>query len=168
LPIAFGQMQVQDEVPAMTPFFIDMGYNGLYNPNGDLTPDWATIMIGSYDDLPMGHSKLILDKLTFDGYPLLDTTLILSDKNLAKEDLNGLFVYPNPTNGLMNAALQHPLTEDGILRLYNISGQLAKELRVRAGEIKTSFTTEDLQQGFYMLRLETGKAVYNRKISIIR
>ncbi|HRY32354.1 MAG TPA: T9SS type A sorting domain-containing protein [Bacteroidales bacterium] len=82
---------------------------------------------------------------------------------------NSLNSYPNPV--LTTARIQYTLAEDGHvkIRLFNILGEkiaLLVNADETAGEHVINLDVSTLSQGNYLLKMETGKQVMNKMITI--
>ena len=81
------------------------------------------------------------------------------------ENSNGysVAVFPNPAKGQLNVRTENAQIET--IMMYNISGQLVKQLNNVNGNI-SSFNVNELSQGVYMIQITTDKGVENRKVVI--
>ena len=74
-------------------------------------------------------------------------------------------VYPNPTKGIVNVAIPS-LTESATIKLFDLQGRqiLSKE----TNQVTTSFGIENLQDGIYLVNIESGEASITKKIVLRR
>ena len=81
------------------------------------------------------------------------------------ENSNGysVAVFPNPAKGLLNIHTENAQIES--INMYNISGQLVKQLN-NVNSNNSSFNVNELSQGVYMIQITTDKGVENRKVVI--
>ena len=159
--IGAGRLLVTDSVPEFTPFTIPINYM-----NNSVEPDSANIQVSTATILGVyGASNMTIDKLHFDGFasginenPVIFFTF----------DANGVKVYPNPSRNLMTLELEEVTGEGSVIDIYNINGQKEKELKMAAGEQKTSFSVDDVMAGVYLLKWQNGNKVVNKKIVVLR
>jgi len=82
---------------------------------------------------------------------------------------NGVKVFPNPTNGLVN--IDNQLAEDAISRVqvYNTLGQviLDQAINIAAGDLQ-SIDLSNQPHGIYYLNIQADKAQVTRKISLTK
>lgn len=84
-------------------------------------------------------------------------------------DNTGVNVYPNPANA--SAEVAYTLTESGNvnIRLYDAAGrevsQIAQGAR-SAGTYRETINTGTLPEGIYVIRMEAGNAIINRRLII--
>lgn len=91
-------------------------------------------------------------------YKIVDTTAGISDF------ANGLFsLYPNPAGSEVFVSAKEGF-DSGLASIFNISGQLVMEQQLNDGE--TKIDTSRLQNGVYMLRLQTTQGGYSTKLVI--
>ncbi|MEO5776348.1 MAG: S8 family serine peptidase [Flavobacterium sp.] len=74
-------------------------------------------------------------------------------------------VYPNPTKGIVNVSIP-ALTDKAVINLYDIQGRqiLSKE----TNQVYTSFGIENLQDGIYLVNIETDLGSVTKKIILRR
>ena len=88
---------------------------------------------------------------------------MLTSLNELQEDM--LKIYPNPTSGLFTVSLATENANIESIRLYNISGQLVKQLN-NVNSNNSSFNVNELSQGVYIIQVLTDNGVENRKVVI--
>ena len=164
---AFKQTQA-----TFVPFEIHINYYSFSGEDSSL-PDWGTIDFGDGEYPVTGkHTKLIIDKLRFDGFAGMDTSTsvisgIVSPSSVAFDE-NGVKVYPNPSNSLMILEISETVSDESVIQLYNVDGQKQKEIRMAGNENKTSFTVSDIAPGIYLLKWISGNTAVNKKIVVIK
>ena len=87
----------------------------------------------------------------------------------SKPNFNNTFkVYPNPVKQELNLDYSTPNDEQIEVNLTNITGQRIKNLKLNAVKGANSFkvSVEDLQAGFYLLKLQTIHGVKTQKVQI--
>jgi hypothetical protein len=72
-------------------------------------------------------------------------------------------VFPNPAKNQLNIHTENAQIES--INMYNISGQLVKQLN-NVNSNNSSFNVNELSQGVYMIQITTDKGVENRKVVI--
>jgi len=107
--------------------------------------------------------------------PELEPTLPNSDNTAVAMDLS-LTCSPNPFRDKLQIAFSKKLNPQGRLKVYNIKGQLVKNINLVAG--KTGANTlewlakdeqgKSLSAGLYLLRYNDGKTSLTRKVILIR
>ncbi|MCF8381534.1 MAG: T9SS type A sorting domain-containing protein [Bacteroidales bacterium] len=96
-------------------------------------------------------------------------TLALSDQKIEPEK-NRLIVYPNPA--AENIRVKYSLRSKSTvqLKIYNLKGQVEKVLisneNQMAGEYALSFDLNNLESGFYFIRLTTTNGIQTNKLII--
>jgi len=74
-------------------------------------------------------------------------------------------VYPNPTKGIVNVLIPS-LADTATIKLFDLLGRqiLSKE----TNQVNTSFGIENLQDGIYLVNIESGKSSVSKKIILRR
>ncbi len=84
-------------------------------------------------------------------------------------DANGnLAIYPNPANDFLTVDLENNSNSKSTMQLFNVNGQMVKEVSVAPGQNKIFLQVSDFAAGSYMFRLVTESGVYNQKTIIIK
>jgi phosphatidylserine/phosphatidylglycerophosphate/cardiolipin synthase-like enzyme len=90
----------------------------------------------------------------------------LSD--LSKTSANShLLVYPNPVqNGSVSVFCSLPSADKGTMQLFDVTGKLVYEssIKLTNGNNSLKYNFPHSYKGMYLLRLKTGKNVWNQKI----
>lgn len=76
----------------------------------------------------------------------------------------GLELYPNPSNGLFNLALDTKVNSDTKVEIYNISGVLLKKMNWNGEAMVLNLT--DYSKGIYLLKVSNIKGIEYRKIIV--
>ena len=155
--IGYASLSQKDTVAVFTPFTIFINYDSL-----NIIPDTADIGIrcGNNRNAAIG-SKLIIDKLSFDGF--------ISGIQQTKTDLlelEGMKVYPNPARDYLIVENLPVGSKECSLSIMSITGQLLKEVKLSLGEQTSQLETGSLPPGFYVLIMKKGEKVYTKKIII--
>ncbi len=74
------------------------------------------------------------------------------------EVVNGLLVYPNPVEDLMNISFSNPVAQKITINVFNNMGQqvVAKDLGTISGQRVTTLNTANLATGIYTLAISNG------------
>lgn len=99
---------------------------------------------------------------------LIQTTLSINTDKIDYERGQQMFVYPNPANSTLN--FNYNLINDGQIdmSLLNISGQIIKQHKriANKGDNSLIINVEDIQNGFYVLKLQTSDGFKTQKVQI--
>ena len=79
-------------------------------------------------------------------------------------------VYPNPFGGSAKVSFYMVKAGDVTLSLYSALGQLVNTISLGnfdSGQHETNLDGQNLTPGMYILQLNTGSAIYSRKVSVI-
>ncbi len=163
--IAYGSFTSGKPVTSgFIPFDIPINYN---QPDG-VIPDSAGIIFAPASERSNGVSKLLVDKVSFDGIrkAVEDSTTAVSIQVIytGKE----IRVYPNPAQNMLTIEFEKANNERTTLQLYNLAGILVSEENYGSGQPRYSMPVAGLSGGIYLLRVSIGNEIYNRKISVIR
>ncbi len=83
------------------------------------------------------------------------------------EDLGLQFeVFPNPAGDYINISLRNEATKDGVLSLYNMSGQtlLQQSITINQSTQVLPLNVEAIAAGFYFVKVQTNEGIAVRKI----
>ncbi len=155
--IANGSFIRADSVTEFTPFAIAINYRQ------NILPDSGAIKINITTGY--GPSRLIVDKLTFDGFVLPDDSDTTPAFTPIKEEK--IKVYPNPAKNLVIVETSFQPEGETHLQLFDLNGRLAGTFILPPGQYRIALNTAGLQPGFYILRLQTGKTTFIRKIVVL-
>jgi hypothetical protein len=94
-----------------------------------------------------------------DGYPSLRTAVVASSKsNFSNVNVKTeILIYPNPAFDFLRIKSEHSISS---IKLFDLLGKLQLETNL------TEINTESLPKGLYLLKVETSKGVFDRKVSI--
>lgn len=98
-------------------------------------------------------------------YGLKDPTTSIISRSI----VNKIKAYPNPANNWINARYTNEVGGNVRISLVNMSGNEVAELAngyVAAGEQVENFILNDINVGMYILKIETPKGVYAKKLLI--
>jgi hypothetical protein len=158
LQVGRSQFIQSDSITEFTPFSIPIDYQlpGI--------PDTAVVNIkSSIMRYPKAGSKVIVDKLSFDGF--VASSIPTSIHESFTEE--GIKVYPNPTRDYLVVENLSSGNEGCTLSLLNINGQVIRELRFNGSQKYAQFETGDLSPGTYILILKKGNKIFNKKVIIL-
>lgn len=111
----------------------------------------------------------VFDHNNEDGGTINDFTI-----NLCRvEDALGLItnpvsnssVYPNPTKGIVNVSIPS-LADVATIKLFDLQGR--QILSKQTNQVNTSFGIDSLQDGIYLVNIESGEASVSKKIILRR
>lgn len=89
-----------------------------------------------------------------------------SKQNASSEELDpDVKVFPNPANNYIIINLGNKTIEGYEINMYNSLSQKVKSLRI-TGENELSIQVDDLPEGFYILRIESGNYLKTHKVLI--
>ena len=75
-------------------------------------------------------------------------------------------VYPNPSNDKVYINLSENLTENLNIRLYNLSGEEVLNVYNGSYQSNLSFSSNELTNGVYILRIISGNTILSQKIVV--
>lgn len=92
------------------------------------------------------------------GAPLSTVVMVDSGNGAAlpvsRVEFTNIKIYPNPSTGFINIS---NLKETSHVRIFNIAGQIVKDVMVGANDSRIDI--QDLAQGFYFVELEGKKTI---------
>jgi hypothetical protein len=101
---------------------------------------------------PRPYSITKIDSTGCDSTIAYCSAVGLNELNSKNE---GLKIYPNPTDGMLNVEIEELKIEDYKLKIYDAIGQLIREEEITFKENKTTINTKELANGVYVLRLSS-------------
>jgi len=107
--------------------------------------EWITIRIFDYANNAFGEFKIAA----------YDTSTAAVENDI----IEGLSLYPNPVNDILNIASQEKITK---LSVYNILGKLVKTAQPNTTDVNIDLNS--LSTGIYMVRIEAEGKVSTQKI----
>lgn len=156
-PVGYGKLLWAEAVTGFQPFEVPISYIS------QLRPDSASLKIGMATSY--GPSRIIVDKLTFDGFARIDTAVVTTFFSAWRE--NDMKLYPNPARNRIIAEFARPAAEPLYLRLTDVSGRTVNEMNISGTPERIDIDLTNLRTGFYILRLRSGSNTISRKIVII-
>ena len=130
-----------------------------YSWNNGLTGDRIV-------DFPGQDTWYMVEALDSNGCVVLEDIWVYVDTctstNISNLSLKQIIIYPNPTNGKVNIIL--PKGEDFHFTLYDLQGRLVLQKENIAE--KFVFDTKEISKGTYLIKLESVKGKYSRKLLI--
>ncbi len=91
-----------------------------------------------------------------------------NDLGIANQVLNNnqISLYPNPCKGKLNVDIVSTQSTDVNLRLANILGQdvITEKVSLKAGSNTVALHLDDLTNGIYVLKIQTGSQTITRKV----
>ena len=78
----------------------------------------------------------------------------------------GITVYPNPANTRLTVEFETLPAQAATVTIYDISGRLVRETSVR--QLSNTIDVRTLQEGMYLLLLESREGIFRQKVTIRR
>ncbi|HGY54294.1 MAG TPA: T9SS type A sorting domain-containing protein [Caldithrix abyssi] len=134
------------------------------------TPDTSEIGTFIAQDI-LGNQRVINDRIDMGAYEWKSQTAIEVAKGHLPVKTELYANYPNPFNP--STIIAYDLSRAGVVRLrvYNVLGQLIKELvntRQQAGHYKVEFEAEGLSSGVYFYELKADNFLRVKKMLLVR
>ena len=92
------------------------------------------------------------------------TTGVVSEEN----SVNNVLTYPVPAKNYLTVELKNELSSESNVQLYNLTGQLVKEINMPAYKKSVTIDLNDILQGVYQLKLVSGNLVLNKNIIVLK
>ena len=124
-----------------------------------------SVRINSSDDLESVLS--VLSEAQFigeEGSLLKDVQLNMPKLKKSIVELSVGEPFPNPGNSEVNFTLSHSLTENVQIEVYNLGGQLVKQINAFPKNSKITISTSDLPNGSYLCSLNINE---KREVKLI-
>ncbi len=139
----------------------------LLHYNDSTVPDSAYLQISTCNDGgAMGGSKLIIDKLSFDG--LWGVTSDTTGIETYSPDQNAVRVYPNPVKGILIIEYDSPIESAVFIELMDIKGIIIKRLSSNSEENRFEVDLSDISSGIYFLKTISKNKVFVNKIVVVK
>src|SRR5262249_16396294 len=141
--IGYGYIRNADSVTQFTPFSIPIHYDST-----TLVPDSATINLVACAMGGLGPSRLVVDKLSFDGFTGIE------DKSAERPDVV-VSLFPNPTNNLVNVIVSSEGSGSVSYRVFDLNGQqlLGAEEKPQGQTAVKVLDVSALPSGLYLLNV---------------
>ncbi|HOZ88505.1 MAG TPA: T9SS type A sorting domain-containing protein, partial [Bacteroidia bacterium] len=83
---------------------------------------------------------------------------------------DNVFLFPNPASNYFTLSVKSNKTESGLLRVFDISGRevSVRNIELQAGDNYINENTAHLQNGIYIVRLETEALQTGKKLLIAK
>ncbi len=147
---------ITDTASEFTPFTIPIYYNN----DADI-PDSAYLNFKINNNEPVYGSRLVLDKLSFDGFV---TTGVTPSAEIL--DADGIKVYPNPARDYIIIEYPAEIKTESILSILGSNGQLIRKVTLARGKQTTQMEVGHLLPGVYLIIIRNSKQTYMHKIII--
>ncbi|HKK40502.1 MAG TPA: T9SS type A sorting domain-containing protein [Cryomorphaceae bacterium] len=162
-------LHVEDAIMHGTPTSYSVVNTG-WIQNGEMG---AVLKIGLVENLNPSPSTHRYYQLC-GSVPVMNRSALMGDLTGILEEgsngENGFVIYPNPTNsGVIQFQPDDYLADyEGMVRLFNMSGQLMKEVQLNSYEALQSIDISDLSNGTYLLnvQLEDGTIVNEKLVKL--
>lgn len=99
------------------------------------------------------------------GNDVVFNTTIVGIENYSLDQQN-IEIYPNPSNGVFNIALHNANISDGIIKIFNYTGQEVKLLKIEFTDNSSVINVKDLSAGLYFVELLSNNSKYRGKFII--
>ena len=94
---------------------------------------------------------------------------LIMPPSTGQEVSSAIQLFPNPAQYSVTVKMQEAIEGNAELFIYNLYGQAVKNHPLQNGIAEHSFSTEDLPQGIYLVRIKKGKeTIYTSKLVIAR
>ncbi|MGE0638484.1 MAG: YCF48-related protein [Bacteroidia bacterium] len=159
--IGHGFFVGADSVNLFTSFDISINY---YDETS--LPDSAIINIRTNNmGSPLGASKLVVDRLSFDGHWGIPDTIPGFD---SPELFQDILIYPNPTKNSFTADLSDSNFKTAIASVMDINGRIVYQSILPAGQSRIIVDVADFDAGIYFVKVATDDKVFNKKIVVVK
>ncbi|MGB0862825.1 MAG: T9SS type A sorting domain-containing protein, partial [Saprospiraceae bacterium] len=99
----------------------------------------------------------------------MGSQVFVSTKEVLKEEINRISIFPNPAQNYFDVNLETELDEEAQWNIYDLKGQLIKSGVVPQGIVKLRYGAEDLPGGVYIYTINTSKGqLPAQKIVIVK
>jgi hypothetical protein len=75
-----------------------------------------------------------------------------------------IFIYPNPTTGLITVSLKEPFDTDYLIDIYNTSGHSLQSISKNKSEQDFYINLSNYPQGIYIVRFRSKNEIYYYKV----
>lgn len=160
--VGWGYFKQGDRVEEFSPLEINLFYND------SIIPDSAYMQISSGSgEGANGGSKLIIDKLSFDGFWAVTTSDTTGIETHTLHQ-NPLKVYPNPARGKLTIEYDSPVEAAIFVELMDVNGTLIKRLNFNSNENKFMVDLSENSSGIYFLKTISQNRVFVNKIVVVK
>jgi hypothetical protein len=83
--------------------------------------------------------------------------------NPEQTESEDIVIFPNPTNGIFTVKI-NPINENGIIRIFNISGALIKEYSQLGNDENVKVSIEEFPAGLYLVSYQDGERQFIKRI----
>jgi phosphodiesterase/alkaline phosphatase D-like protein len=159
--IGDGRINQAAAVTQFTPFTIPVNY---YQTN--IVPDTALINIRACAMSCLGESRLIVDKLSFDGF-----SDVPQDFSFSESPVGLLRAYPNPTNGRLNVVLDGELSGPVLYSVYDLNGRgLLTQIGVTVSDKRSTVEIDvsGLSSGVYIVVATVNQFQARLKFTLVK
>ena len=156
--IGYADFFSADSVTSFSPFNIPINY---IDPTE--IPDSASLRIKSSKGNGKAGTKLMVDKLSFDGF-----VSAVNNTHPDLFELDGMKVFPNPARDRLIVENLLADNKECSLSLFSVKGEIIKEIKLAATEHSAQIEVGELSPGFYLLVMKKGERTFSKKIIIQR
>jgi len=103
------------------------------------------------------------------GFPICDTSLVVSSMDIPVVKRPKIKVFPNPTSDYLTLSFSESSSQKRQALLVNLLGQQIADFSIAAGSPQVELDLVDIPKGIYLLQIvEEGKLIATEKVQIIR
>ena len=94
----------------------------------------------------------------------IDPTAPIATKEVINDQ--GMEVFPNPTNGLLNILMYQPIEGEAVVRVMTIQGQELQQHQYDTPGDQMELDLQALPNGIYLLNVQTKNGQYTQKVTV--
>ena len=95
-------------------------------------------------------------------------TVTVEEADLAREDLDGMNLFPNPASNYFHVSFEKPLNDEYDWRLIDVLGRVVQQGKAQPGTEQITVETNLLSEGSYFFTLHNDNAYAQRQVVIIK
>ncbi len=95
---------------------------------------------------------------------LIDPNVVLSTIDVEKA--NSTLIFPNPTQDVLNVEFASAFDGEVVYSIFNVQGKSLLSGVIGAKQKNTQINTAALSNGIYLLKFQSGNAVFTKKVTI--
>lgn len=110
----------------------------------------------------IGSNDLYTDTVVFENYITVLPVTVIKDK----VEINQVYIFPNPGNGLFFINLNYEDTDDLNVKVYYILGEKVLNYSFTNIRNQISLDLTNQESGIYFIKIKTGSTLITKKIAI--
>ena len=114
------------------------------------------------------HFTVRIKAYTWIGSYYVDSAFTTLSTGVAENIVNDVYIYPVPASNYLTVEMNNKFDSESTIQLYNINGQLVKELRVPANQQTIQINVTNFEDGIYLLKLVSGNTVLNKNVIVLK